>query len=147
MQTQNVIAAIAAGVGATSLGLFFRLFAKYPEQSAQLANSKHHGRIQTLCTIPLLLLVFVGPTPVRGVSAIAILFIVLVLSWYSRRSLLAGGADRIFLNRLLLPSFLSVLALTIFTVAVFSGFDLVSLFSSNWSHQAFDGDVQFCLNF
>lgn len=124
MQIENVLATVSACVGATSLYVYFRLFARDPEQSALIAKSKPGAVVNFLTTVPLLCLLMLGSPSTKVFASVAVLPVMLLLSWHNRRWLLANGADRAFVNRLLLPSALGAIALAVFVAAGLLGFSL-----------------------
>ena len=78
-------------------------------------------------TAPLFCLLMLGPSSAKVFASVTIWPVLLFLSWYNRRWLLANGANRAFVNRLfLLPAALSAVALAAFEAAVLLGFSVDS---------------------
>lgn len=127
MQIENILATVAVCVGATSLYLYCRLFVREPEQSALIAKSKPGSLVIFLSTAPLFCLFMLGPSSAKVFASVTIWPVLLFLSWYNRRWLLANGANRAFVNRLfLLPAASSAVTLAALEAAVLLGFSVDS---------------------
>ena len=127
MQIENILATIAVCVGATSLYLYCRLFVLEPEQSALIAKSKPGSLVIFFTTAPLFCLLMLGSSGAKVFASVTIWPVLLFLSWYNRRWLLANGADRAFVKRMfMLPAALSAVALAAFVAAVLLGFSVDS---------------------
>lgn len=128
MQIENILALASVLVCITSVCLFLRLFPLNPEQPALIEKSKPGAVINFITFVPLFFLLILGSRSAKVIASVAALPVLLLLTWYHFRWLLANGADRAFIRRLILPSTLSTLGLVLFVVAVLLGFSVFQLF-------------------
>ena len=104
MSLANILLSIAFVVGALSFVYFFRLTTREPDQGALLVRSNPGKYVNLVVIVPLVFALVFGSFQVRVAAAACFFPAILFLAAYQRRWLRAHGANRAFLNRLLVSS-------------------------------------------
>jgi hypothetical protein len=121
MSFANILLSVALVVGALSFVYFFRLVTREPDQRALLVGSKPGKYVNVVVTVPLVVALAFGSFPIRVAAAACLFPAILFLAVYQHRWLLARGAKRAFLNRLLVSSVGFSLAIASFAGAMVLG--------------------------
>jgi hypothetical protein len=117
----NALLLTAALLGVVFFAYFFKLMSSAPEQRALLVGSKPGKLINFAVTVPLILLLVLGPQAAKIWAAAALFPVMLFITWRQHRWLLAHGAQPAFVRRLSVVSVIGGIAMAVLVGAMVAG--------------------------